>query len=124
MAIAKVFFTGSNLGLTTTSKLKRLIVLKMLYVPIKRRVMSSEDIKLRIELLKLEYSIIKDKLLLFSAGLGGSFTALFSLFLPLYAKIGLWFTLGFSFIGLLLNLDKAGKILIEIKELKGSHNDN
>ena len=84
----------------------------------------SEDLKVRIELLKLEYSIIKDKLLLFSAVLGGSFTALFSLSLHLYIKCGVWIALGFSFIGLLLNLDKAGKILIEIKELKGSHNGN
>jgi len=58
----------------------------MLYALIKALVMS-EDLKVRIELLKLEYSIIKDKLLLFSAGLGGSFTALFSLSLPLYIRV-------------------------------------
>ena len=51
-------------------------------------------------------------------------TALFSLSLPLYIKLGVWIVLGFSFIGVLLNLDKAGKILIEIKELKGLLNGN
>lgn len=83
-----------------------------------------ENIKLKIELLKLEYSIIKDKLLLFSAGLGGSFATLFGAMLPFYIKLGLWIVLGFSFIGILLNLDKAGKILKEIKELKGILNDS
>ena len=78
----------------------------------------NERVKLRIELLKIEYSIIKDKLLLFSAGVGGSFTAIFSLGLPIYAKVGLWIALGISFLGLLLNLDKMGRILGDIKKLK------
>ena len=86
--------------------------------------MSSENIKLRIELLKLEYSIIKDKLLLFSAGLGGSLTVLLSDTVSPLVEYGLYASFAFFFVGSLINLDKAGKILIEIKELKGSHNDN
>ena len=78
-----------------------------------------ENIKLKIELLKLEYTIIKDKLLLFGAGFGGSFTTLIAKNLPIIVEYGLYFSLAFTFIGILSNLKKAGKMLDEIEKLKG-----
>lgn len=78
-----------------------------------------ENVKLKIELLKLEYAIIKDKLLLFGAGFGGSFTTLIAKNLPIMVEYGLYLSLAFTFVGILSNLKKAGRMLNEIKELKG-----
>ena len=81
------------------------------------------DKKLRLEILKFEYSIIKDKLLLFAAGAGGSFTFVFTKELPKAVDVGLYVLFAISTVGLLLNLQKAGKIQIEIKKLKEVPND-
>ena len=77
-----------------------------------------ENIKLKIELLKLEYSIIRDKLLLFSTALGGSFMAAFTKVFPLIVEYGLFGVMIFSTFGLFNNLKKAGKIIGEIGKLK------
>jgi hypothetical protein len=47
------------------------------------------DKKLLLEVLKAEYGIIKDKLLLFAVGAGGSFTFVFTKDLPKAVDIGL-----------------------------------
>ena len=76
-----------------------------------------EVLMLKLESLKAEYAIIKDKLLLFSGGFAGSVSIIIN-------DNNLLFTLSAtafgsaSFIGILLNLYKAGKISKEINTLK------
>ena len=81
-----------------------------------------DDNKLEIELLKLEYTIIRDKFLLFSTALGGSFMAAFTKAFPVVVEYGLFFVMAFSAFGLFNNLKKAGTILWEIKEMKRTLN--
>jgi len=77
-----------------------------------------EKLKLELEILNSEYSIIKDKLLLFAAGSGGSFATIIKSSYSFSIGIILYLVTGISFIGLLVNLHKAGKIAKEIDEIK------
>ena len=71
----------------------------------------------KLDKLMAEYSIIRDKILLFSAGLGGSFLTFFKINNLIGDSI-LVITFLVSLYGLLFNLYKAGKIQKEIRELK------
>jgi len=72
----------------------------------------------KLEILKAQYQIIRDKLMLFSASVGGCFITYFNINLPLYGKITLETAFIASLIGMLINLFKAGKILNKIKKLE------
>ena len=76
------------------------------------------DKKLRLEVLKSKYQIVKDKLLLFSATFGGSIIYLATKTLSIGFLV--FFGLGaiVSFIGVLINLILAGKIYKQIEELE------
>ena len=74
--------------------------------------------KLRLETLKAEYSIIKDKLLLFGAGFGGSATFIANVKDINLFSISAGIVGAFSFIGFLINLYKAGKIQIEFEKIE------
>jgi hypothetical protein len=72
----------------------------------------------KVEILKAEYAIIRDKLLLFAAGAGGSFTMMVNNNFSngVIAIIGIIFTA--STIGMAINLYKAGKILKKLERLE------
>ena len=74
----------------------------------------------KLEILKAEYSIIRDKIILWSAGLSGSFFAFFKIDNTI-ADSMLIISFSFSLYGFLFNLNKAGKIQKEIEELKVSN---
>jgi hypothetical protein len=76
-----------------------------------------EALKLKLETLKAEYSIIKDRIILWSAGLSGSFFAFFKLDNPIADNM-LAISFLFSLYGFLFNLNKSGKIQKEIEKLK------
>jgi len=71
-----------------------------------------------LEVLKFKYQIAKDKLILWSAGLSGSFFGIFN-FDNSLEKIALSIAFIFSFIGFLANLKRIGKISKELEKLKG-----
>ncbi|GAB6044824.1 hypothetical protein JCM11957_04220 [Caminibacter profundus] len=73
-----------------------------------------------LEILKLKYSIIKDKVILWSAGLSGSFFAFFKIDNKI-ADIILIIAFSFSLYGFLFNLHKVGKIQKELEELKDNN---
>ena len=81
-----------------------------------------EALKLKLETLKAEYSIVRDKLLLFGAGFGGSVTFIANIKVINLFSISAGIIGAFSFIGLLINLHKAGKIQIELEKIKGLTN--
>ena len=81
-----------------------------------------EALKLKLETLKAEYSIVRDKLLLFGAGFGGSVTFIANVKVINLFSISAGIIGAFSFIGLLINLHKAGKIQIELEKIKGLTN--
>jgi len=76
-----------------------------------------DTLKLKLEVLKAEYSIIKDKLFLFTAFIIGSSLFLTYFTLPFTGKIFLYLVIFFSSIGLILNLKEFNKISKEIEEL-------
>ena len=76
-----------------------------------------EVLKLKLETLKAKYNIIKDKLLLFGAGFGGSIAYIKSSNL-LLVNIGVEIFAGLCFSGILINLYKAGKIQKELEKIK------
>ena len=78
----------------------------------------SEDLKVRIELLKLRLDVIKSKLLLFSSAFGGIVAIIFnSLTSPISKYLGV--ALGtFLFIAIIANLFRLGKILSMIDNLE------
>jgi len=71
----------------------------------------------KLEILKFEYSIIKDKIILWSAGLSGSFFSFFKIDNKIADTI-LVITFSISLYGFLFNLHKAGKIQKEVNKLK------
>ena len=73
--------------------------------------------KLRLETLKAEYTIIRDKLFLFTAFVIGGFLFLTYFTLPFIGKVFLYLVIFFSSIGLILNLKEFNKISKEIEEL-------
>jgi len=77
-----------------------------------------EVLKLKLETLKAEYTIIKDRLLLFGAGFGGSATFIASIKDINLFSISAGIIGAFSLIGILINLHKAGKIQIELETIK------
>ena len=81
-----------------------------------------EALKLKLEILKAEYSIVRDKLLLFGAGFGSSLTFIANIKVINLFSISAGIIGAFSFIGLLINLHKAGKIQIELEKIKGLTN--
>ena len=81
-----------------------------------------ETLKLKLETLKAEYFITKDKLLLFAAGFGGSVTFIANVKVINLFSISAGLIGAFSFIGILINLHKAGKIQMELEKIKGSTN--
>jgi hypothetical protein len=81
-----------------------------------------EALKLKLETLKAEYSIVRDKLLLFGAGFGSSLTFIANIKVINLFSISAGIIGAFSFIGLLINLHKAGKIQIELEKIKGLTN--
>jgi len=74
--------------------------------------------KLKLETLKAEYSIIRDKSLLFGAGFGGSATFISSLNGMNLLSISAGIIGAFSLLGLLINLYKAGKIQKELEKIE------
>jgi hypothetical protein len=72
----------------------------------------------KVEILKAEYAIIRDKLLLFAAGAGGSFTIIVNKTLPSLINFGVITILIASSIGILINLYKAGKILKKLERIE------
>jgi len=83
----------------------------------------SENTKLKVDILKSEYQIIRDKLLLFSSSTAGSFAMLLNDKLPFIGSVVLYATFTISFGGVLLNLQKAGKIQKELETIKEINND-
>jgi len=81
-----------------------------------------EALKLKLEILKAEYSIVRDKLLLFGAGFGSSLTFIANIKVINLFSISAGIIGAFSFIGLLINLHKAGKIQIELEKIKEVNN--
>ena len=77
-----------------------------------------EALKLKLETLKAEYSIIRDKLLLFGAGFGGSATFIANIKNVNLFSISAVIIGAFSLIGLLINLHKAGKIQKELEKIE------
>ena len=73
--------------------------------------------KLRLETLKAEYTIIRDKLFLFTAFVIGGFLFLAYFTFPFIGKVFLYLVIFFSSIGLILNLKEFNKISKEIEEL-------
>ena len=72
----------------------------------------------KLEVLKAEYSIMRDKLLLFGAGFGGSATLITNIKDVNVFSISAGIIGTFSLIGLLVNLHKAGKIQKELEQIK------
>ena len=76
------------------------------------------DKKLRLEALKARYQIVRDKLLLFGAGFGGSVMGLakmeFGMFAIIFFSVGLVIT----FVGILKNILLANALYEEIKGLE------
>ena len=70
-----------------------------------------------IEKLKLEYTILRDKLLLFSGSAGGSFLTLIKGDFSLLINSVLTLTFLSSFVGIIVNLHKISKIQNKLKEL-------
>jgi len=77
-----------------------------------------EGPKLKLETLKTEYSIIRDKLLLFGASFGGSATFISNVNEINLFSISAGIIGAFSLIGLLINLSKTAKIQKELEEIK------
>jgi len=75
---------------------------------------------LKLEILKFEYSIIRDKLLLFMAFILGSLFSLEYLTLPFIGRLSLYLVIIFSLLGFIVNLKEFNKISKEIKELINS----
>jgi hypothetical protein len=71
----------------------------------------------KLEILKFKYTLLRDKVLLWSAGLSGSFFAFFKIDNPI-ADGMLLIAFSFSLFGFLFNLHKIGKIQKEIDNLK------
>jgi len=76
------------------------------------------DKKLRLDAIRAKYQVIRDKLLLFSAGFGGSFMLLSTKQLDFLFSLLTGLGLVVSLIGLLINLSAAGKLLRQIEELE------
>ena len=77
------------------------------------------DKKFRLDVLKAKYQIVKDKMLLFSAGFGGSIVMMVKLYKSsLYVEIFFGFGLVLSFVGLLKNIFLANRLYFEIKGLE------
>ena len=76
-----------------------------------------EKLKLELEILKSQYSIIRDKLFLFTAFVIGGFLFLAYFTFPFFGKVFLYLVIFFSSIGLILNLKEFNKISKEIEEL-------
>ena len=72
---------------------------------------------LALEILKFQYSIIRDKLFLFTAFIIGGFLSLAYLTLPFTGKVFLYLVIFFSSIAIIINLKEFNKISKEIKEL-------
>ena len=72
---------------------------------------------LKLEILKFEYSIIRDKLLLFMFFTIGSLFSLEYLTLLFIGKLFLYLVIFFSLLGFIVNLKEFNKISKEIKEL-------
>ena len=70
-----------------------------------------------IEKLKLEYTILRDKLLLFSGSAGGSFLTLIKGDFSYLINSVLTLTFLSSFVGIIVNLHKISKIQNKLKEL-------
>ena len=77
-----------------------------------------EKIKIELEILKTELQAINNRLLLFTTATGGSFLTIIKSSYPLIVEGILYIATAFSFIGVLINLNKSGKIIKEISELK------
>ena len=78
------------------------------------------DKKLRLEVLKARYQIVKDKLLLFGAGFGGSMMALSSKSLNLFFEAVFGAGAVVTFVGILVNLSLASKLQ---KDMEGISDD-
>ena len=77
------------------------------------------DKKFRLDVLKAKYQIVKDKMLLFSAGFGGSIVMMVKLYeSSLYVELFFGLGLILSFIGVLKNIFLANKLYLEIKGLE------
>ena len=72
----------------------------------------------KLDILKFEYNLIKDKMMLFSASTGGSFFALINSSHNIIIKVILYIIVAISFGGVLVNLHKSGKISKELQKLK------
>jgi len=72
----------------------------------------------RLECIKQEVEIIKQKLLLFSSGMGGSVVLFITKSPNQYIKIGLGIIVIYTAIGVLSNIKELNKLLKEIRDLK------
>jgi len=72
----------------------------------------------KVECIKQEIEIIKQKLLLFSSGMGGSVVLFITKNPNQYIRIGLGIIVIYTAIGVLSNIKELNKLLKEIRDLK------